>query len=113
MLFDPQLNLRRLRTRSFPISSRVKPTHSLSYPRVPSVPAKRPMVSVKSEGANTLRTKFNIQENERAGNAPERKELHRDESRAKRDESSDDSGGEEEHIVRIDSPSRLSFRQAP
>ncbi|XP_057777702.1 sodium/hydrogen exchanger 8 isoform X3 [Salvia miltiorrhiza] len=112
-IYGSMINLRRRRTRSFPRSSRVKPAHSLSYPRVPSVPTQRPMVTAKSEGSTTLRKKFDIQEYKRAGNAPERKELHRDESHARREESSDDSGGEEEHIVRIDSPSRLSFRQAP
>lgn len=109
MLLDQQINLRRRHTRSFLRSSRVKPTHSLSYPSVPSVPT-RPMVSVKSEGSATLRRKFDIQENKQEVNAPERKEMSLKESHA-RDDSSDDSGCEDEHIVRIDSPSRLSFRQ--
>ncbi|KAL1568679.1 Son of sevenless 1 [Salvia divinorum] len=107
-IYGSMINLRRRRPRSFLRSSRVKPAHSLSYPRVPSAPTHRPMVSAKSEGSTTLKQKFRFQEYKQVGNAPEP-----DESRARRDESSDDSGGEEEHIVRIDSPSRLSFRQAP
>lgn len=66
------------------------------------------MVSAKSEGSTTLKQKFRVEEYKQVGNAPQP-----DESHGRRDESSDDSGGEEEHIVRIDSPSRLSFRQAP
>lgn len=107
--YGSTINLRRRHTRSFLRSSRVKPPHSLSYPSVPSVPT-RPMVSVKSEGSATMRRKFDIQENKQEANAPERKEMSLNESHA-RDNSSDDSGCEDEHIVRIDSPSRLSFRQ--
>ncbi|KAG6396802.1 hypothetical protein SASPL_142959 [Salvia splendens] len=107
-VYGSMINLRRRRTRSFLRSSRVKPAHSLSYPRVPSVPTHRPMVSAKSEGSTTLKQKFRVEEYKQVGNAREP-----DESHARRDESSDDSGGEEEHIVRIDSPSRLSFLQAP
>lgn len=109
-IYGSTINLRRRRVRSFPRNTRVKPAHSLSYPRVPSVPT-RPMVSVKSEGSATLRKKFDIQENKQESNASECKELHLNESHARRDDSSDDSGCEDEHIIRIDSPSRLSFRQ--
>ncbi|KAH6790352.1 sodium proton exchanger [Perilla frutescens var. frutescens] len=112
-IYGSTINLRRRRIRSFLRSgTRVKPSHSRSYPRVPSAPT-CPMVSVKSEGSTTLRKKFDIQENKQESNASERKELRLNESGARRDDSSDDSGCEDEHIVRIDSPSRLSFRQVP
>lgn len=111
MLLNHQINIRH--TRSFPRSRSVKPTHSLSYPSVPSVRA-RSLVSVKSEGSTTLRKKLDVQENKQESTAShsQRKELRLNESHATRDDLSDDSGCEDEHIVRIDSPSGLSFRQA-
>ena len=63
------------------IRSRVKSAHSLSNPRVPSVPTQRLMVSAKPEGLTTLKQKFRVHEYEQVGNAPES-----DESRARRDE---------------------------
>ncbi|KAG8382645.1 hypothetical protein BUALT_Bualt05G0098900 [Buddleja alternifolia] len=109
-IYGSMVNIGRRRTQSFPRSSKVKPSHSLSYPTVPSV-HERPMVSVKSEGSTTLRKKFVMQESKQESKVSQ--DLHLNESYARRDESSDDSGGEDEHIVRIDSPSTLSFRQAP
>lgn len=109
MLYDNQVSIPGRRTRSFPRSGkRIKPSHSLSYPRVPSA-HQRPMVSVKSEGSTTLRRKLDMQEE---SNLSRLEKSHLNGSQARRDDSSDDSGGEDEHIVRIDSPSRLSFRQA-
>ncbi|KAL8520747.1 hypothetical protein ACS0TY_011334 [Phlomoides rotata] len=109
--YGSMINVRRRRARSYLRNRRVKPSHSLSYPTVPSVHTRRPIVSVKSEGSTTLRKKLDMQENKRQGNVPQLNDLQR-ETHATRDESSDDSGCEDEHIVRIDSPSRLSFRQA-
>ncbi|KAK4400149.1 Sodium/hydrogen exchanger 7 [Sesamum angolense] len=111
-IYGSMVNIGGRRTRSFPRSRRAKPSQSLSYPRVPSGHAPA-MVSVKSEGSTTLRKKLHMHESEPESNLMQHEELHLNESRATRDESSDDSGCEDEHIVRIDSPSRLSFRQAP
>ncbi|KAL7149630.1 hypothetical protein ABFS83_05G054200 [Erythranthe nasuta] len=102
-IYGSMISIPGRRTRSFPRSRRVKPSHSLSYPRVPLV-NRPPIVSVKSEGSTTFRRKHDMQEAESS--------VRLNESRARRDESSDDSGGEDEHIIRIDSPSGLSFRQA-
>ncbi|KAK1387163.1 Salt overly sensitive 1 [Heracleum sosnowskyi] len=78
-----------------------KSSHSLSYPRVIS-PEGQPLVYAKSEGAATL------------GKVPTSKPPVPSSSTTKThgmDYSSDESGAEDEHIVRIDSPSTLSFRQ--
>lgn len=93
------------RHRSFPRFTGVKPSHSLSYPRVPSNNTRRP-VSVRSEGSTTFRKTLDVQESKQDNTV---QDLHIQESRA-RDDSSDESGAEDEHVVRIDSPSRLSFR---
>ncbi|XP_062172474.1 sodium/hydrogen exchanger 8 [Alnus glutinosa] len=91
-------------TRSFPRSSLIK----LSYPTGPSHPGPR-LVSVKSEGAATVRRNLGVRKF--TGNFTPTQEQSKDprESHVV-DCSSDESGAEDEHIVRIDSPSRLSFR---
>lgn len=93
-------------------SSRVKPSHSLSYPRVPTTHAP-PLVSVRSEGPATARR--GIDTGKLTGQnlkpplqgTPHTKETH------EVDDSSEESGVEDELLVRIDSPSKLSFHQAP
>ncbi|KAF9623417.1 hypothetical protein IFM89_003001 [Coptis chinensis] len=87
----------RNRTQSFPRSSHAK---SLSYPRVPPRnPDTRPLVSVQSEGAATTGPNLNSPIPYRS------KKMSLVEV-----DSSDDSGDDSGLIVRIDSPSRLSFR---
>ncbi|KAL5175126.1 Sodium/hydrogen exchanger 7 [Glycine soja] len=83
-----------------------RPPHSLSYPTIVSHQG-RPLVSVKSEGAATAKKVHEVTRH--VTNPPsqstERRQHHHG------DNSSDDSGAEEEDIiVRIDSPSTLSFR---
>lgn len=105
--YGSMLNTRGRRARSFPRNKPVKPPHSLSYPNVASSVRTRPIVSVKSEGSTTLRRKLDAQRSK-----PESITTQLDgprESHARADESSDDSGCEDEHIIRIDTPSRLSF----
>nr|ACN66494.1 salt overly sensitive 1B [Chenopodium quinoa] len=98
-----------LRGLSFQGYSLGNPSHVRSYPQVPIGQKQRPLTSVKSEGSNTVR--------KRLGEDVMREELlpqthSRHPSRVV-DDSSSESGGEDEVIVRIDSPSKLSFRQAP
>ncbi|KAL6566292.1 Son of sevenless 1 [Orobanche gracilis] len=97
-------------TRSFRNRIISRPSHSVSYPSVPTVPA-RPMFSVKSEGSTTFGTKRGTQENKKKHNSSQYEECRLNRNHAARDDSSDESGCEDEHIVRIDSPSKLSFRQ--
>ncbi|KAK4484112.1 hypothetical protein RD792_011332 [Penstemon davidsonii] len=107
-IFGSMINMGRRRPRSFPRREvAVKPSHSKSCPKIHSIhPHPRPMVSVKSEGSTTLRKNLDMQENKQENNGSLLAE-----SNATRNESSDDSGCEDEHIIRIDSPSRLSFHQ--
>ncbi|KAJ8635853.1 hypothetical protein MRB53_010120 [Persea americana] len=80
-----------------------KPSHSLSYPRISSWKAEsRPLVSVRSEGTT-------INSNKMRGFI-EKKPTSTLPSIRKEDHVHDDSSEEDECIVRIDSPSRLSFR---
>ncbi|KAF6168631.1 hypothetical protein GIB67_005243 [Kingdonia uniflora] len=97
-------------TRSFPRNSKPEPSHSLSYPIVPSRRTRvRPLVSVQSEGAATRSKSLGAKEFSASNfNAPV-PSSSKIESRV-HDDSSDESG--EEIIVRIDSPSSLSFREA-
>ncbi|KAM7484764.1 hypothetical protein LguiA_000773 [Lonicera macranthoides] len=84
-------------------SSKVKTTLSRSYPRVPSNEG-RTLISVRSEGSTSVRTILK-------GKATTSHLSSRTkQSRVMADDSSDESGAEDEHIVRIDSPSTLSFR---
>ncbi|KAK9065117.1 hypothetical protein SSX86_016500 [Deinandra increscens subsp. villosa] len=81
------------------------PTHSRSYPRVPPTEG-RGLITVRSEGSATVRKNVNVGTESLVGpdDANHSREM---------DYSSDESGGEDEHIVRIDSPSTLSFPRAP
>ncbi|XP_044489713.1 sodium/hydrogen exchanger 8 isoform X2 [Mangifera indica] len=94
--------------RGFSSASRVKPSHSLSYPRVPSY---RPyqLPSVRSEGPATARKKLKLRKSTGEVSADPGQNADTNESRAM-DCSSDDSGAEDEVIVTIHSPSRLSFQ---
>ncbi|KAJ0039259.1 hypothetical protein Pint_22522 [Pistacia integerrima] len=92
------------RARSFSSGIGVKLSHNLSYSRVPSHSAYQ-LPSVRSEGPATARKKLEMRKS--TGEIPaDTTESH------VIDYSSDDSGAEDEFIVRIDSPSRLSFRHA-
>ncbi|KAL6505913.1 Son of sevenless 1 [Orobanche hederae] len=110
-IFGSMINMGGQGTRSSPRNRRIiRPTHSVSYPSVPTVHA-RPMYSVKSEGSDTLGTKLDMQENKKKQNSSQYEKWRLNRSHAARDDSSDESGCEDEHIVRIDSPSKLFFRQ--
>ncbi|KAF8398854.1 hypothetical protein HHK36_014718 [Tetracentron sinense] len=62
-------NYKRRSTKSFPRSFQVKPSHSLSYPRVPSRGTYAlPLVSARSEEAAT--TSKNVEAKEFAGQNP-------------------------------------------
>ncbi|WCJ33702.1 Sodium/hydrogen exchanger 7 [Euphorbia peplus] len=91
-------------------SSLVKRVRSMPFTKAASFNG-HPLITVKSEGSTTVRKSL-----------PVRKLTWRDPAATQQnaadkndyqivDDSSDESGGEDEHIVRIDSPSRLSFRQ--
>lgn len=84
-------------------SSKVKTTLSRSYPRVPSN-EERTLVSVRSEGSTSVRAILKGKATTSHVNSRTK------ESRVMADDSSDESGAEDEHIVIIDSPSTLSFR---
>ncbi|XP_031110649.1 sodium/hydrogen exchanger 8 isoform X2 [Ipomoea triloba] len=92
------------RVPSFTRNNKTKPSLSRSYPNIRSNYA-RPLVSARSEGSCTM---------SKHAEAPRyKKERHSVTERPVREargESSDESGCEDEHIVRIDSPSTLSFR---
>ncbi|KAK9277152.1 hypothetical protein L1049_006691 [Liquidambar formosana] len=100
------------RTRSFPRSLQVKPSHSLSYPEVP-LHHGRPLVSIKSEGATNM-SKSQVRKSTGQNHTPPLQSTSTRDSHVSRvkEDSSEDSGAEDEVIVSIDSPSRLSFRQA-
>ncbi|MCD7454418.1 Son of sevenless 1 [Datura stramonium] len=116
-IFGSMISNTRRRPRSFPGISAAKTSHiqgyrkttshSQSYPEVRSDRA-QPLLSVRSEGSTTLLKKAQVQgENKdisiQVPSAPI-KESHA------REDSSDDSGGEDEHLIRIDS-GRPSFPQ--
>ncbi|XP_047330255.1 sodium/hydrogen exchanger 8 [Impatiens glandulifera] len=82
------------------------PSHSHSYPMVSSN-EEQTIVSVKSEGSSTVRRNLEVRKMKRPSPAPGQQSSIR-----KKDSSSDDSGPEDELIIMIDSPSRLSFHQA-
>lgn len=92
-------------------SSRVKPSHSLSYPRVPTTHAP-PLVSVRSEGPATARRGIDTGKLTGQNLKPPLQGAHTKETHEV-DDSSEESGVEDELLVRIDSPSKLSFHQAP
>ncbi|KAF8037895.1 hypothetical protein BT93_B0666 [Corymbia citriodora subsp. variegata] len=99
----------RLRNPSFLRASQPKTSsHSQSYPRVP-LNRDRPLISVKSEGAATTVKSLEVRKFTRPAPPPQ---LQRTDTVTRADDSSDDDSATEEVIVRIDSPSRLSFRHA-
>lgn len=89
---------------------RSKPSHSLSFPRTPpKIARRRPLVSSRSEGSYIA--KFSSPR-EAFGSRPEIPPLPTNRrAKVNANVSSDESG--DEIIVRIDSPSCLSFRQTP
>jgi hypothetical protein len=90
------------------------PIHSKSYPRVPSTGANvRPLVSVQSEG-ETMRTRaLTSRVLPRAGSGSSSiPPLPVTRDRREKQDSSDDESAGEEVIVRIDSPSTLTFHHA-
>ncbi|KAF8021108.1 hypothetical protein BT93_G1514 [Corymbia citriodora subsp. variegata] len=99
----------RLRNPSFLRASQPKTSsHSQSYPRVP-LNRDRPLISVKSKGAATTVKSLEVRKFTRPAPPPQ---LQRTDTVTRADDSSDDDSATEEVIVRIDSPSRLSFRHA-
>lgn len=93
-------------------TNRTRPSlQSLSYPTiVPHQGRRRPLVSAKSEGAATDKKNIGVKWiTQDVTNLPSQStdgRVHHE------DDSSDDSAVEEDIIVRIDSPSTLSFRQS-
>ncbi|XP_052204611.1 sodium/hydrogen exchanger 7 isoform X3 [Diospyros lotus] len=104
--------VRQRRAPSFP-STRANSLHSQSYPRVPTSQG-QPLVSVRSEGSTTVRKRHEVvftSQNPNPIPARQHQSSNIEENRRIND-SSDDSGAEnDELIVRIDSPSSLSFHQ--
>ncbi|KAK4264107.1 hypothetical protein QN277_029441 [Acacia crassicarpa] len=90
-------------------SSLRRPPHSLSYPNIQSDQG-RALVSVKSEGAASSTKDPKVREF--TGNVTNLPAQSTEQRGSYADDTSDESGGEEDIIVRIDSPSTLSFRQA-
>ncbi|KAM5566575.1 sodium/hydrogen exchanger 8 [Rosa sericea] len=109
-IYGSMVNVR-LRTRSFPRSGPTKPSHTVSYPNVP-ISDSRPLVSVRSEGASTVRKNLEVRKFAEKITLPGQSSTNPKESHVVIDDSSDESGGEDDVIIRIDSPSRLSFRHA-
>ncbi|KAK4754515.1 hypothetical protein SAY87_002619 [Trapa incisa] len=105
------------RGRSFTRATPTKTTHSFSYPRVPLNQGRQTLLSVKSEGAATAtstvmrRSSLNLRRLGRlASPPPQLQSADTREAPAGHENSSDDSEADE-IIVRIDSPSLLSFPQ--
>ncbi|KAH7570798.1 hypothetical protein JRO89_XS05G0192200 [Xanthoceras sorbifolium] len=108
-IFGSMIDIPR-RPKSFSCSSEAKPADSLSYPRVASHHG-YPLTSVRSEGDATVRKKLEARKS--VGQIPSSSlQIAGANERHAVEDSSDESGGEDETLVRIDSPSRLSFRQA-
>ncbi|KAK7848722.1 sodium/hydrogen exchanger 7 [Quercus suber] len=98
------------RTRSLPRNSLMKPSRILSSPTVTLYHGQR-LVSVQSEGSATMRK--NLEVRKTTGNiTPTQLQINYPRESRVVDDPSDESGAEDEIIVRIDSPSRLSFRQS-
>lgn len=84
----------------------------MSYPNVP-LSDSRPLVSVRSEGSSTVRKNLQVRKIADKITPPAQSSTDPIQSHVViDDDSSDDSGGEDDVIIRIDSPSRLSFRHA-
>ncbi|KAJ1697251.1 hypothetical protein LUZ63_005763 [Rhynchospora breviuscula] len=93
------------------------PTHSMSYPRVPSRTSAnvRPLVSAQSEGESMRTRALTSRVLPRPRSGPSSippLPVTRDRREKQEDNSSDDESVVEEVIVRIDSPSTLTFHQA-
>jgi hypothetical protein len=88
--------------------------HSKSYPRVPSTGANvRPLVSVQSEGESMRTRALTSRVLPRAGSGTSSiPPLPVTRDRREKQDSSDDESAGEEVIVRIDSPSTLTFHHA-
>ncbi|KAM3705589.1 hypothetical protein ACJW31_03G091400 [Castanea mollissima] len=98
------------RTRSLPRSSLMKPSHILSSPTITSYNGQR-LVSAQSEGSATMRK--NLEVRKTTGNiTPTLQQIKYPRGSRVVDDPSDESEAEDEIIVRIDSPSRLSFRRS-
>lgn len=108
--FERMVNKAQSPARILPVSQ-AKSSHSLSYPAVPSSLGKV-LVSVRSEGSTTVRN-HNREFKKVTEQNPETplRSSNTQKSPVIDDDSSNESGAEDELIVRIDSPSRLSFRQ--
>lgn len=100
----------RQRTKSFP-GHIAEPSLSRSNPTIPSHKYV-PFPSVKSEGAATMKKRLDARKLPISTvRPPQEKPVHNEINT--RDDSSEESGGEDDVIVRIDSPSVLSFHQVP
>ncbi|GJN35653.1 hypothetical protein PR202_gb24448 [Eleusine coracana subsp. coracana] len=108
-MLHPSQGQRRQRNRRVQATN---PRHSSSYPRVPSRQTNtRPLLSVQSEGSNMKRMAAPKEAGEAATPAPPAPAGQRRSKAMEDDNSSDESAGEEV-IVRVDSPSMLSFRRS-
>ncbi|CAK9163719.1 unnamed protein product, partial [Ilex paraguariensis] len=108
-IFGSMIRNSRSRPQSLP-SNQLKLSYSQSYPAVPSNHG-RPLVSVRSEGSTTVRNNLEVQQRLVRNPTSQLPSSSMKESPIE-DNSGDESGPEDEHIIRIDSPSSLSFRQA-
>ncbi|CAL9156132.1 sodium/hydrogen exchanger 8-like [Musa acuminata AAA Group] len=109
-IYGSMVNVRCSHCRNIMTGSTSNHSHSLSYPRVPSrTTDARSLVSVQSEGSS-LQSRLAPRRSGKSGSIAPLPIRDRNVRHAE-DNSSDESGGEEV-IVRIDSPSRLSFNQA-
>ncbi|XP_057544357.1 sodium/hydrogen exchanger 8 isoform X1 [Amaranthus tricolor] len=98
-----------LRTRSFQGYTGGIPSHIHSYPQITVGQDRRPLTSAKSEGSTTVRKRLEEEVTRKDLLPPS----HTRKPSQARDDSSSESGGEDDFVVKIDSPSNLSFRQAP
>ncbi|XVE91878.1 hypothetical protein REPUB_Repub01dG0049200 [Reevesia pubescens] len=103
-IFGSMVDVQR-RSRSLSRMNLSQPVHSLSYPRVPSYPGHQ-LVSVKSEGAATLRK--NLEARKFTGRIPPPAQVK--DSDTEEGHVNDDSSDEDEILIRIDSPSTLFFQ---
>ncbi|XP_022955956.1 sodium/hydrogen exchanger 7 isoform X2 [Cucurbita moschata] len=101
----------RQRTKSFP-GNIVEPSLSRSNPSMASYRC-APLPYVKSEGAATMRNRLDARKLPTSTARPPQEKSAQNETNA-RDDSSEESGAEDDGVVvRIDSPSVLSFHQVP
>lgn len=100
----------RQRTKSVP-SNVAGPSLSQSNPAIPSYKGV-PLPSVKSEGSATMKKRLDARKLPiNPVGPPQENRVHN--ASNTRDDSSEESGAEDDVIVRIDSPSVLSFHQVP